>query len=162
MANDNLPNMENCPLPDALDAIGERWSFLILRGAMFGICHFEEFQGTLGIARNILSNRLARLVERGILSRCVMDCDKRRVEYRLTPKGRALAPVMIALRQWAEKWERGSPCSPVLVDRRDQRPVRAIAILAHDGRELGPGDLSWVEEDCGCAQPSAKASAVNE
>lgn len=161
MANDNLPNMENCPLPAALEAIGERWSFLILRGAMFGTRHFEDFQATLGIARNILSNRLARLVERGVMTRCVMDSDKRRVEYRLTAKGRALAPVMIGLRQWAEKWERGAPCSPVLVDKRDMLPVRDVVIMAHDGRVLDPSDMRW-ENLPGDGFVQARDTAVNE
>ena len=58
-----------CALPAALEAVGERWSFLILRAAFNGLAHFEEFQATLGIARNILSNRLGRLVENGILAR---------------------------------------------------------------------------------------------
>jgi DNA-binding HxlR family transcriptional regulator len=58
-----------CPLPDALEAMGERWSFLIVRAAFNGLVHFEEFQSTLGIARNILSNRLSRLVQHEILAR---------------------------------------------------------------------------------------------
>ena len=153
-----MPRWENCPLPDALEVIGERWSFLILRGAMFGLRHFEEFQSSLGIARNILSNRLTRMVENGILDRQVMDCDKRRVEYILTPKGRALGPVMIALRQWAEKWERGTHCAPSLVDRRDLRPVQEIAVLAQDGRRLETGDIVWINPD----QDVAPEGAVPE
>jgi DNA-binding HxlR family transcriptional regulator len=130
-----------------LETLGERWSFLILRGAMVGISHFEEFQKSLGIARNILSNRLARLVEKGILSRHVMDCDKRKVEYRLTEKGRAFAPVMIALRQWAEKWEGSGPCNSHLVDRRDGLPVQQIGVFACDGRALEPDDIVWLGEN---------------
>ncbi|MBB6125101.1 winged helix-turn-helix transcriptional regulator [Sphingobium subterraneum] len=145
MVHESTPRWENCPLPDALEVIGERWSFLILRGAMSGLRHFEEFQSSLGIARNILSNRLTRMVDNGILDRQVMDCDKRRVEYRLTCKGRALGPVMIALRQWAEKWERGAPCTPRLVDRRDRQPVQEVVVLAQDGRRLETADILWID-----------------
>ncbi|MEO8724115.1 MAG: helix-turn-helix domain-containing protein [Sphingobium sp.] len=136
--------LQDCPLPVALETIGERWSFLILRGAMCGISHFEEFQSSLGIARNILSNRLVRLVEKGMLSRHVMDCDKRKVEYRLTDKGHAFVPVMVALRQWAEKWEAPGVCNHALVDCRDGMPLREISIMAHDGRSLEPDDIVWL------------------
>ena len=134
-----------CPLPVALEAMGERWSFLILRGAFNGLQHFEEFQSTLGIARNILSNRLSRLVASGIMQRCPDMRDRRKVAYRLTDKGLALLPVLIALRQWGERWGDGAPANPVLVDSRDRRPVRAVAVQAQDGRDLGVGDLEWVD-----------------
>lgn len=149
-----------CGLPSALEVMGERWAFLILRAAVNGIVHFEDFQAKLGIARNILSNRLANLVEHGILSREPVAEDKRKVAYRLTCKGRELLPAMIALRQWGEKWGTGTPCTPILVDRRDHKPIRQIAILAEDGRVLDLDDLCWVEtgditiaDDTPCRQP---------
>jgi len=132
-----------CSLPAALAAMGERWSFMILRAAFNKLAHFEEFQAELGIARNILANRLARLVEHGILERRPLAQDRRRIEYALTEKGRALLPTMIALRQWGERWETGVPAFPVLVDQRDGRPIREVAVLSHDGRELALGDLLW-------------------
>jgi DNA-binding HxlR family transcriptional regulator len=133
----------DCSLPAALEAMGERWSFLILRGAFNGLYHFEEFQSELGIARNILANRLARLVGHGILVRQPCADDRRKVEYRLTDKGHALLPTMVALRQWGERWETGVPAFPVLVDARDSRPIRQVQVLSHDGRVLGKGDLLW-------------------
>jgi DNA-binding HxlR family transcriptional regulator len=96
----------NCPLPPSIELIGERWSFLILRGTFNGLRHFEQFQAALGIARNILSNRLARLVEGGILERRPDPTDRRKVIYSLTLKGEALLPVLIALRQWGQDWAR--------------------------------------------------------
>ncbi len=132
-----------CGLPVALEAIGERWSFLILRGAFNGLRHFEEFQATLGIARNILANRLGRLVEHGILARTPMPDDRRKIEYRLTEKGAELLPAMLALRQWGERWGIGIPSTPVLVDERDEQPIRGVSILSHDGRELSLVDLCW-------------------
>ena len=77
----------------------ERWSFLLLRAAFNGISHFEHFLAALGIARNILANRLVRLTEHGILERVPCTDDRRRVEYRLTTKGEELLPVLVALRQ---------------------------------------------------------------
>lgn len=134
-----------CPLPAALEAMGERWSFLILRGAFNGLVHFEQFQSTLGIARNILSNRLTRLVENGIMARNADLSDRRKVAYRLTEKGLALLPVLIALRQWGECYGDGRPSNPVLVDSRDRQPVRTVAVQAQDGRALGIADLEWVD-----------------
>ena len=134
-----------CSLPAALEAIGERWSFLILRGAFNGLRHFEEFQSTLGIARNILANRLGHLVQHGIMGRTPMPDDRRKIEYRLTEKGLELLPTVLALRQWGERWDNcGIPSNPVLVDARDQQPIAKIAIQAHDGRELGCHDLKWM------------------
>ena len=80
--------LRQCSIAAALEAVGERWAFLILRGAFNGLHHFEEFQSTLGIARNILSNRLAKLVEHGILAREPDPVDRRKIAYRLTDKGR--------------------------------------------------------------------------
>ena len=132
-----------CPLPSAVELIGEKWAFLILRGALNGLEHFEQFQAGLGIARNILSNRLAKLVEGGILERNPDPADRRKVIYSLTRKGEALLPVFLALRQWGEDWGHG--CQEIfLADKRDGKPVRRICVLAHDGRELKLGDMLWV------------------
>ena len=134
-----------CGISAALEVVGERWSFLILRGAFNGLHHFEEFQATLGIARNILSNRLGRLVEHGILRRDPDPSDRRRVAYRLTEKGRELLPVLISLRQWGERWVSGVPSNPVLVDRASRQPVATMAVRAADGRTLSLGDLEWLD-----------------
>ena len=138
-----LSEIDNCGLPAALEAIGERWSFMILRAAFNGVRHFEEFLTEIGIARNILANRLTRLTEAGILHRSPCPDDRRRVEYRLTAKGLDFLTTMIALRQWGERWACGVPSTPVLVDKRDEQPIRPISILAHDGREVGLNGLCW-------------------
>ena len=142
---DHKALLRECGIPAALEAVGERWSFLILRGVFNGLHHFEEFQSTLGIARNILSNRLARLVENDILQREPDPSDRRKVAYTLTLKGRELLPVLIALRQWGERWVSGVPSNPVLVDRHSRRPVAAIAVRAADGRPLTLSELDWVD-----------------
>jgi DNA-binding HxlR family transcriptional regulator len=135
-----------CPIPAAVELIGEKWAFLILRGAFNGLHHFEEFQAGLGIARNILSDRLGKMVAGGILERSVDPEDRRRVIYSLTPKGEGLLPVVLAMRQWAEQWGYGQ-MDIVLADRRDGKPVRKICVQAHDGRELSLQDLTWVDPD---------------
>ncbi len=140
-----LADIARCGLPLALEAMGERWSFMILRAAFNKVRHFEEFLEELGIARNILSNRLSRLVEAGILKRDHCADDRRRIEYILTPKGYDLLPAMLALRQWGEKWEMTTPADPVLCDARDGLPIGPITIRAHDDRVLDGADLAWRE-----------------
>ena len=136
----------HCPLPHAIELIGERWAFLILRGAFNGLQHFEEFQAGLGIARNILSDRLAKLVAGGILERQGDPSDRRKVIYALTDKGTALLPVVLALRQWGERWC-DVRANVELVDNRDHRPVRRICVQAEDGREIGLDELTWTWRD---------------
>jgi DNA-binding HxlR family transcriptional regulator len=136
----------SCPLPPAVELIGEKWAFLILRGALNGLQHFEEFQAGLDIARNILSDRLTKLVAGGILKREPDPSDKRKVVYSLTAKGEGLLPVVLALRQWGEQWGYGK-MKVVLADRRDGKPVRRICVQAHDGRPLELGDLTWIERE---------------
>jgi DNA-binding HxlR family transcriptional regulator len=145
-----------CSLTAALEAMGERWSFLILRGAFNGLNHFEQFQSTLGIARNILANRLGRLVQHGILERCPCDDDRRKVAYRLTDKGQALLPTLVAMRQWGERWGSTGPCNSRLIDTRDGLPVPEMTVRAADGRMLRTmNDLCWeVLEDGDQAAPS--------
>ena len=135
-----------CPIPAAVELIGEKWAFLIVRGAINDLHHFEEFQAGLGIARNILSDRLGKMVAGGILERAADPEDRRRVIYSLTPKGEGLLPVVLALRQWGEEWGYGK-MEIVLADRRDNRPVKKICVQAHDGRELALHDLTWIDRD---------------
>lgn len=139
-----LDELTACGLPEALEVMGERWSFMILRASFNGLHHFEEFLSELGIARNILSNRLARLVGHGILDRQPCADDRRRIEYRLTPKGIDLLPAMIALRQWGQKYGTDVIENPVLVDEHDRLPIGPIAIVSHDGHRLTGKDLRFV------------------
>ena len=146
----------SCPIPAAVELIGEKWAFLILRGALNGLHHFEEFQAGLGIARNILSDRLSKMVSGGILERSPDPDDRRRVVYSLTAKGEGLLPVVLAMRQWGEEWGYGK-MRVVLADKRDGRPVRKISVQAHDGRELDLHDLTWIDRD---GQPASLAAAL--
>jgi DNA-binding HxlR family transcriptional regulator len=142
---ESLAEIAQCGLPAALEVVGERWSFMIVRAAFNGICHFEEFLTETGIARNILANRLARLTESGILQRKPCPDDRRKVEYRLTEKGLDFLPAMIALRQWGEQWETGTPSNPILADERDRLPILPVTIRSHDNRILSHHDLCWID-----------------
>ena len=146
-----------CPLPPSIELIGEKWAFLILRGAFNGLQHFEQFQAGLGIARNILSNRLSRMVEGGILERTSDPADRRKVIYSLSAKGEALLPVVLALRQWGEDWGHGSQ-EIVLADQLSGKPIRRICVQAADGRELKLGDMMWVDRVSGTSLKRQEAS----
>ena len=141
-----LRELTECGLPQALEVMGERWSFMILRASFNGVHHFEEFLSELGIARNILSNRLAKLVDHGILGRQAIAADRRKIEYRLTEKGMDLLPAMLALRQWGQKYGGEVIENPVLVDERDRLPIGPVTITAHDGRVIDKHDLCFVDK----------------
>jgi DNA-binding HxlR family transcriptional regulator len=102
---------QNCSIAGTLELIGERWTLLILRDAFHRVRRFEDFQRRLGIARNVLSNRLQTLVEAGILERRLYQEHPARYEYRLTEKGIDLWPVLVTLSQWGDKYvaENGPP-----------------------------------------------------
>lgn len=106
----------SCPVARTLDLVGDRWSLLIIRDAMDGARAFGDFQSRTGIARNILADRLRRLVDRGILERRTAPTGRRQV-YVLTETGRDLFTVIVSLRQWGERhaFARGEGHS-VLVD----------------------------------------------
>jgi DNA-binding HxlR family transcriptional regulator len=130
-----------CPIARSLDAIGDWWSLLIIRDAFLGISRFSEFQKSIGLARNILTVRLRALVDRGILKTAPASDGSAYQEYVLTPKGRGVFPVLVALRQWSEEFS-ASPgeFSTLLVDRKKGRPVSKLELRARDGRLLGAAD----------------------
>jgi DNA-binding HxlR family transcriptional regulator len=131
----------DCPIARALDAIGDWWSLLIIRDALLGRRRFGEFQKSLGLAKNILTVRLRALVDRSILAMAPASDGSAYQEYVLTPKGRGLFPVLVALRQWSEEFdERPEEIATILVDRERGQPVRKLALHARDGRLLSAGD----------------------
>ena len=130
-----------CPLARSLEAVGDAWSVLIVSQAFAGDRRFGEFERSLGIAKNILTDRLRKLVALGVLEQAPVGGSAYH-EYALTEKGRGLYLVLTAIRQWGEGC--GGPAGLVLVDRRDRRPVRPLAFRAHDGRELAPEDMELV------------------
>jgi len=106
----------NCSIAQSLEIIGEWWTLLILRDAFLGIHRFDDFVERLGIARNVLTNRLDTLVDADVLERRPYDEARGRYDYLLTDKGRALWPVMIALRQWGDEWILGAGNEPLLIE----------------------------------------------
>jgi DNA-binding HxlR family transcriptional regulator len=133
-----------CPIARSLDVLGDWWSLLIIRDAFLGIRRFGEFQKSIGLAKNILTVRLRALVDRGILTTAPASDGSAYQEYVLTPKGRAVFPVLVALRQWSEEFscENGG-FKTLLVDRKRGRPVRKLEIRAEDGRLLADGDTEF-------------------
>jgi DNA-binding HxlR family transcriptional regulator len=103
----------NCSVAQTLEVIGEWWTMLIVRDCFLGITRFDDFSGRLGIARNILADRLAHLVEHGVLTRVAYQDRPVRYNYRLTEKGRDLWLVLGAMRQWGDRW--AAPDGPPVV-----------------------------------------------
>jgi DNA-binding HxlR family transcriptional regulator len=131
-------NDADCPIARALDAVGDWWSLLIVRDAMFGLRRFGEFQKSLGVAKNILTARLRGLVAAGILETAPNGAHN---EYVLTRKGRDLFTVLVALRQWGETHQFPDGACPVeLLDRENGQPVGALELHAADGRQLSAAD----------------------
>jgi DNA-binding HxlR family transcriptional regulator len=125
---------QDCSIARALEIVGEeRWTLLIIRDAFLGLRRFHQFQESLGIARNVLADRLNRLVEEGILHRVRYSERPERYEYRLTGKGRDLGIALAGLRQWGDKYLSEQP--PRITRRRsDEHPV--IAAFVPEGAEV--------------------------
>jgi DNA-binding HxlR family transcriptional regulator len=132
----------NCGIAQALEAFGDWWTLLIIRDAFFGARRFGDFEASLGIAKNILSDRLAHLVEHGIFEKRDVGTSGQRFEYRLTEKGEALLPVLTALREWSDEWVFGRGHEPVIVkDRHTQRRIPKLRITDADGNPVTRRDL---------------------
>jgi len=132
---------DNCPIARSLDAIGDWWSMLIIRDALFGVRRFGEFQKKLGLAKNILAVRLRALVDQGILKMAPASDGSAYQEYLLTPKGRGVFPVLVALRQWSEEFDdQPDEIATILVDKEKGRPVRKLELYSQDGRLLTAAD----------------------
>jgi DNA-binding HxlR family transcriptional regulator len=102
-----------CSIARTLEAVGEWWSPLILRDVAYGVRRFREIQEDLGISANVLADRLATLVDEGLLETRVYQERPRRSEYRLTEKGAELIPVLLALKQWGDRWKWPGGLGPV-------------------------------------------------
>ncbi|WP_392675677.1 winged helix-turn-helix transcriptional regulator [Streptomyces sp. LN785] len=133
----------DCPVARSVDAIGDWWSLLIVRDAFDGSRRFGEFQRSLGVAKNILTARLRTLVAGGVLESVPASDGSAYREYVLTPKGEALFPVIVALRQWGEQnfFAPGEPHSQ-MVDRGQGQRLRALEVRSADGRRLNPDDIT--------------------
>ena len=131
-----------CPIARSLDSIGDWWTLLIVRDAMLGIRRFSDFQRSLGLARNVLSARLKKMVADGVMTMAPAADGTSYQEYQLTEKGEALLSVLVAMRQWGERflYAPGDPHSE-LIERRSGKALEQIRVRDVDGQELGVADL---------------------
>ncbi|MDY6816684.1 MAG: helix-turn-helix domain-containing protein [Pseudomonadota bacterium] len=137
-----------CSVARALNEVGDWWSLLIVLQAMYGTRRFVDFRQELGIARNILCDRLARLVDNGVLRKVDVGEHGSRFEYRLTEKGRDLFPVVIALRQWGDKWNPAPDQGPLdLRDRATGRPIQDVKVRDAGGQPLSIRDVFVPDEN---------------
>lgn len=127
----------NCSIARTLDVVGEWWTLLVIRDAFLGVRRFEDFQRRLGVARNILTVRLQRLVEHGILERRRYQERPERFEYVLTQRGRDLYPVVTALREWGDRWTAGEAGPPLVVNHAAcGHPVELQIVCPHCGEAV--------------------------
>ncbi len=131
-----------CPVARSLDVVGEWWSLLIIRDAMQGVKRFSDFQRRLGMAKNILTVRLKRLVAAGVLRTVPASDGSAYLEYELTEKGEALLPVLVALRQWGERFMFGpGDRHSRLLDKKKHKPLARLEVKSADGRSVDVKDL---------------------
>ena len=114
----NTYDGQACSIARALELVGERWTLLILRDAFLGVRRFDDFQRSLGIARNVLTTRLQRLVEAGLLERRRYQERPERFEYRLTEMGVDLWPTIVTLMKWGDRHLAGDAGPPVMLRHR--------------------------------------------
>ena len=133
---------QNCSIARALEVVGERWTLLIIRDVLLGLHRFDQLQESLGIARNVLTDRLNRLVDEGVLERVLYSERPKRYEYQLTRKGLDLQIALTALRQWGDDYLSEKP--PRLLRRKvDKKPVVA-ALVPKGTKSLGADELEAV------------------
>ncbi|MET3904430.1 helix-turn-helix domain-containing protein [Paenarthrobacter sp. 4246] len=127
-----------CPVARAVDLVGDKWTLLIIRDSLDGKRRFSEFERSLGVAKNILSDRLRLLVDRGVLTRIPNERGTRS-EYELTDAGRDLFTLVLSLRQWGERnaFAQGEEHS-VLIDPVSGHPVPELRPTGEGGKKLGP------------------------
>jgi DNA-binding HxlR family transcriptional regulator len=127
-----------CPIARTTDLLGDWWTPLVLREAAFGVTRFDQFQERLEISRATLTQRLARLVDEGILERERYEEHPPRFEYRLTQKGVELFDVLLAMWRWGEDWLFPDDPPPLrLTDRRTGADLRPVVVDEHSGRRVG-------------------------
>ncbi len=134
-----------CSLARTMDVIGEWWTPLILRDLLIGVTRFEDLRRDLGIASNVLADRLATLTKRGVVERRRYQANPARFEYILTEKGRDLLPALAALLRWGDKWESGDNGAPALLVHQDcDKVTTPLVVCDHCHRELSADNVTAV------------------
>jgi DNA-binding HxlR family transcriptional regulator len=140
----------HCSVAQTLEVVGEWWTMLIVRDAFMGVTRFDQFQERLGISRNILNERLNRLVDEGVFDKVAYSDHPPRYDYRLTAKGRDLWPIMTAMRQWGDKYAAPDGLPLKLVHKKCGKVSQVVITCSACGEPLsardvravaGPGDL---------------------
>lgn len=150
----------HCSIARTLDVVGERWTLLILRDAFNNVRRFDQFAERLPVARNVLTDRLSTLVEHGILHREQYQDRPARYEYRLTPKGMDLYPVLIGLLQWGDRHLAGVDGPPLdLVHRACGHAVAAEVVCTGCRQELTPRDARGIYHP---PRPDSTATQAHE
>jgi len=146
MQQNKITEGEPCPVARSVGLVGDRWSLLIVRDAFDGTRRFGDFQRGLGMARNILSDRLHKLVKAGILETRDASDGTAYQEYVLTARGESLFPLVVALRQWGEQhlFNAGEQHS-VLIDKQTGKPVSLMQPVGSNGKVLKP-DATQVQK----------------
>jgi DNA-binding HxlR family transcriptional regulator len=127
-------NTEACSVARTVSVIGDRWTILILRDCFLRVRRFEDFEKRLGITRHVLADRLRKLVRLGVLRRVAYQHKPPRYEYRLTPKGLDLQPVLLGLVRWGDTHMAGERGRPVLLEHRDCGQVfDPVVVCSHCG-----------------------------
>ncbi|WP_336699132.1 helix-turn-helix domain-containing protein [Pantoea dispersa] len=141
MAKQEALRTSECPVARTVEVIGERWCLMIIREAFDDVRRFSDFQKNLGLAKNILASRLKLLVEVGVLESCPASDGSAYKEYSLTERGRAVFPIVVAMRQWGERYlfEKGETHS-VLLDNANGEPLPELAVYSARGERLDPAD----------------------
>ena len=149
-----------CSVALSLDLIGDRWTMLIIRDAFYGLSRFQDFQQSIGLAKNVLSARLAKLTLGGVLATEPIS-DGGWLAYKLTPKGHALLPTLMALLQWGDEWvNQPSNIAIKVLERTTSQPIEPIVIRGASGKALAMPDLA-LQAGPGATRPaSLKHKAV--
>ena len=138
-----LSRPADCSVGRAMDILGERWTFLILRESFYGVRRFSDMQRNLGIARNILSNRLQTLVGAGILERRRYQEEPERYEYRLSEAGIDLYPAIVTLMRWGDRHLSGELGPPVVLRHNPCGHVtEPVVVCSHCREELDPHEVT--------------------
>jgi DNA-binding HxlR family transcriptional regulator len=133
-----------CPIARSLERVGEWWSILILRDAFHGLTRFDQFQNSLEIAPNILTRRLASLVDAGLLERRRYSEHPPRYEYLPTERAQEFRPILWILHSWGNRHFAPEGASVLIVDRRTGRRADPIVVDRLSGRPIGSGDFKWI------------------
>jgi DNA-binding HxlR family transcriptional regulator len=131
-----------CSIAGTLELVGDRWTLLVIRDVVLGNRRFDQLLTSLGVASNVLTDRLTRLVAEGILERIRYSERPARFEYHLTEKGRELGVPLLALMQWGDRYVFDKP--PRIARRRSDRSPIAVRLIAEDGSTVRAGDVELV------------------